>query len=129
MNEHFKKINTWLVGFLRSFAFAFQGIFWLFRDERNAQVQLLAAIIVVFAGNWVGLMREEWLWIILAMALVFVAEAVNSSIECLADALHPDFHPLIGRAKDLAAGASLIAAIAAGFIGGMIFWPKFRLFL
>jgi diacylglycerol kinase len=74
-------------------------------------------------GFYFGLSRGEWLWICVAIVLVWSAEAFNTALEQLADALHPQHHPGIGRAKDLAAGAVLIAAIGAAVIGVMVFWP------
>jgi diacylglycerol kinase (ATP) len=60
----------------------------------------------------------------LAIALVWVAEAFNSALEALADAVHPNRDPRVGRSKDLAAGAVLVAAIASAVIGALVFGPR-----
>lgn len=73
----------------------------------------------------VGLSRAEWLWIIVAITLVWCAEAFNTALEQLADALHPENHPGIGRAKDVAAAAVLTAAVGAAVIGMLVFVPHF----
>jgi diacylglycerol kinase len=108
---------------LKSFAFALQGVAFLVRTQANARIHLLATLLVCAAGLWLGLGRMEWLWIIVAIALVWSAEAFNTALEQLADALHPGRHPGVGRAKDLAAGAVLIAALAAAAIGVLVFLP------
>jgi diacylglycerol kinase (ATP) len=67
----------------------------------------------------------RWCWIILAISIVWTAEALNTAFEFLADAASPEFHPLVRDAKDVAAGAVLITAGAAAVIGGIVFWPYF----
>jgi diacylglycerol kinase (ATP) len=65
----------------------------------------------------------EWCWMTLAIIGVWLAEALNTAIEFLTDLVSPEFHPLAGKAKDVAAGAVLIAAIGAGVIGMFVFGP------
>jgi diacylglycerol kinase len=108
---------------IRSFRFAFLGIWQFFRTENNAKVHLLATIIVLTAGYYFQLARTEWLWIVAAIALVWITELVNTAIEKLVDLVSPDFDPRAGAIKDLAAGAVLLAALAAVVIGGLVFWP------
>lgn len=108
---------------LKSFAYAMQGMVHLVRTQPNARLHLLAAFLVCAAGAYVGLSRAEWLWIAAAIVLVWSAEAFNSALELLADALHPERHPEIGRAKDMAAAAVLIAALGAAVIGMLVFMP------
>ena len=112
-----------LVRRLQSFAYALQGLAHLVRTQPNARVHLLAAVLVCIAGAYFGLSRAEWLWIAAAITLVWSAEAFNTALEQLADALHPKQHPAIGRAKDLAAAAVLIAAMGAAVIGMLVFVP------
>ncbi|MCU0809994.1 MAG: diacylglycerol kinase family protein [Thiobacillaceae bacterium] len=107
----------------RSFVYALQGLVFMLRSQPNAWVHLLATLGVCGAGFYVGLSRGEWLWICMAVVLVWSAEAFNTALEQMADAVHPQRHPGIGRAKDLAAGAVLVAAIGAAVIGGVVFWP------
>jgi diacylglycerol kinase (ATP) len=112
-----------LVRRLQSFACALQGLAFLLRTQPNARVHLLAALLACGAGVYFGLGRAEWLWIAAAITLVWSAEAFNTALEQLADALHPDRHPAIGRAKDMAAAAVLIAAAGAAVIGMLVFVP------
>ncbi len=108
---------------IRSFRFAFLGIWQFFRNENNAKVHLLVTVIVLVAGYYFQLERNEWRWIVAAIALVWITELVNTAIEKLVDLVSPDFDPRAGAIKDLAAGAVLLSALAAVVIGGLIFWP------
>jgi diacylglycerol kinase (ATP) len=107
----------------KRFAYAIQGVIFLLRTQANARLHLLATAAVCAAGAALGLSRAEWLWITAAIVLVWSAEAFNTALECLADALHPQPHPGIGRAKDVAAAAVLIAALGAAIIGMLVFVP------
>ena len=82
-----------------------------------------ATVAVVTAGLVVRLSAGEWCWVVLAIAIVWTAEALNTALEFLADVASPSFHPVVRDAKDVAAGAVLITAIAAAIIGGIVFWP------
>jgi diacylglycerol kinase len=82
----------------------------------------LAATGIVFVLGLVSnLQRLEWCLLIIAILIVWIAEGMNTALEAIADAVHPDHHPLIGRAKDVAAAAVLIAAVGSVFIGILIF--------
>jgi diacylglycerol kinase len=110
-------------GRLRSIAHAVDGIGFLARHEPNMRLHLGAAVAVMTAGIWFGLSAAEWLWIIFAIALVLVAEAFNTAVEQTCNAVSREFHPAIKAAKDVAAGAVLISAIAAALIGALTFVP------
>lgn len=109
---------------IRSFRYAFNGIKLLILREPNAWIHCFAAVCVVGAGLCLGLSTVEWGIIILVIGAVLAAEAVNSAIEVLADRVTPDYDEAIKQAKDLAAGAVLLLAIAAAVIGVIIFLPK-----
>lgn len=109
---------------LNSFRFAFNGIRLLITREHNAWIHCFAAVCVITAGFTIGLTVAEWIAITFAIGMVLAAEAVNSSIEALADLVSPEYNEAIKRTKDLAAGAVLILAIAAAIIGLIIFIPK-----
>lgn len=108
----------------RSFRYALQGILDLFHFENNARIHLFAAIGVVGAGFYFQLSRTEWAIVVTQVALVWAAEAFNTALEKLADAVSPEYHPLIKSVKDLAAGGVLIVAIAAAIVGFLVFLPK-----
>ena len=104
--------------------FALKGIVSFFRKGRNAKIHLVAAIVVLSAGFYFDLKPEEWLWIALSIALVFITEMINSSIEILCDLVMPEQNENAGRLKDIGAGAVLIAAIFSLVVAAIIFWPK-----
>ena len=95
----------------------------MIRCQRNAWIHAAATLIVLAAAFLFHVSAADWCWIILAVSIVWTAEALNTAFEFLADAASPEFHPLVRDAKDVAAGAVLITAIAAAIIGAIIFWP------
>ena len=106
---------------VHSFRFAFRGIGVMLRTEPNARIHLIAALVAVCAGIALGLDRIEWLILTLTIAAVWSLESVNTAFEALCDVVSKDSHPEIARAKDVAAGAVLIAAIAAIVVAVLIF--------
>jgi len=110
-------------GRVRSFRHALIGILRMVRCQHNAWIHVAGTVVVVGAGFFAGLTGAEWCWIILAISIVWTAEALNTAFEFLADAASPNFHPLVRDAKDVAAGAVLITAIASVVIAVVIFWP------
>lgn len=110
-------------GRIRSFRCALRGIWVMISSQPNAWIHAAATLVVIFLGLYFHLTRAEWCWIILAMMSVWTAEALNTAFEFLADVAVPEFHPLAERAKDVAAGAVLLAAIGSVFIGVIVFWP------
>ncbi len=76
-------------------------------------------------GFLMHLSATEWLFQIMAIGLILVAESLNTAIEKMADFIHPEYHKQIGRIKDISAGATFFAAIIAIIIGLIIYVPKF----
>jgi diacylglycerol kinase (ATP) len=120
---------NFLRGRIRSIAFASDGVWHLLRTQRNAWVHLAASALVIGGGSLLRLNQSDWCWLIVAMAAVWVAEALNTALELLADAACPQWHPLVGHAKDVAAGGVLLAAIAAAGIGTCVLGPRLSLLL
>lgn len=110
---------------IRAFKYAFSGAWILIKTEASIQVQLVIGLLVTLAGFFVGLTTVEWIVQTLAIGLVLGIEGLNSALEQLADLVKPDRHPVIGRLKDMAAGAVLFAAFAAIVTGCLIYIPKF----
>lgn len=106
---------------VQSFRYAFRGIGEMLRTEINARIHATAAIIVILVGFALAIDRVEWLAIILSITGVCCAEAFNTAIESLCDVASPDYHPKVERAKDIAAGAVLIAAGGAAIVGLLVF--------
>lgn len=88
------------------------------------RIHFISALIVIIAALLTGLTLGEWLIIIMAITLVIGTEMINTAIETLVDLASPDIHPLAKQAKDVAAGAVLVFAIASVIIGLLIFLPK-----
>jgi diacylglycerol kinase (ATP) len=107
----------------RSFVHAGAGVVAMFRTQPNARIHAAAATAVVIAGLAFDVSAAEWCWLVLAIALVLSAECLNTALEALADAVAPDPDPLVGRAKDAAAGAVLLAAMGAAAIGLLVLGP------
>ncbi len=107
-----------------SFRFAFKGINSLFRNEPNAVIHLVAAVLVTCAGIILHINRFEWCLIAIVAGLVFIAEIFNTSIENLGDAIDPKWNENIMKAKDLSAAGVLVAAIISAITGLIIFIPR-----
>ena len=107
-----------------SFACAFRGIAALLKSEVHARIHLVATVAVIALGWWFEITRNEWIAIVLSLGLVWVAEALNTAIEYVADLAHPDEHPEVKKLKDLAAAAVLFASIIALIVGLLVFWPR-----
>jgi len=107
-----------------SFACAFRGIAALLKSEVHARIHLVATVVVIALGWWFEISRGEWIAVVLATGLVWVAEALNTAIEYVADLAHPDEHPEVKKLKDLAAAAVLFASIVALVVGLLVFWPR-----
>ena len=108
---------------IRSFFYAGRGIRFMIQSQHNAWIHALSTGLIIIAGLYFGITRLEWGLVILAVIAVWTAEALNTAFEFLADASKPDFHPLVMKAKDIAAAAVLIAATGALAIGLIILAP------
>ena len=108
---------------LRSFRYAFAGVATLLREQHNARLHLLATIGVITVALWLDVSRAHWLVLLLTMALVWLAEALNSALEYLCDAALPEHNELVGKAKDVAAAGVLICAGFAVVVAGLVFLP------
>ena len=108
----------------RSFVYAFQGVRALLLREHNAWLHLIAATAAGAAGWFFRISRVEWCLVAFAMGSVLAAEAFNTAIETLADAVAREQNPLVGKAKDLAAGGVLLTSVAAAMVGLIVFTPK-----
>ena len=106
---------------LESFNFALEGIIHVLRTQRNMRIHFLVAVIVLVAAVAIGVSKLELIALLLAIAFVFIAEMINSAIEQAIDVATTSFDPLAKLAKDIAAGAVLIATVNAVAIGYLVF--------
>lgn len=112
-----------LTGRRRSIGCAARGIIVMVRSQHNAWIHAVATVMVCTVGAISGLSPSEWCWIVLAIVAVWTAEAMNTAFELLTDLASPTFHPLAGKAKDVAAGAVLISALGSVVIGMLVLGP------
>jgi len=106
---------------IESFNFAFEGIIHVLRTQRNMRVHFAVAIVVLVAGLWIGVSKLELIALLLAIAFVFITEMINTALEQAIDVATTAFDPLAKLAKDIAAGAVLIATVNAVAIGYLVF--------
>jgi len=109
---------------LDSFNFAFEGIIHVLRTQRNMRIHFAAAVVVLVAALWAGISHLELIALMLAIAFVFITEMINSALEQAIDVATTSFDPLAKLAKDIAAGAVLIATVNALGIGYLVFSGK-----
>ena len=103
-------------GFRKSFLFAMQGFRTAVTTERNIKVMLAAGACAVVAGLVVGLDLLSWAVVILCCGVVIMAELFNTAVETVVDLVSPEFHPLAGRAKDIAAAAVWVLSTLVGVL-------------
>jgi len=116
--------SSQLRGFLRGFRFASAGVWYVVRTQRNMRVHLAATVAVIAAGLVLGVSATGWACLALAIGLVLTAEAINTVVEVIVDVWTTQAHPLAKAAKDAAAGAVLIASVAAAGVGAAVFLPR-----
>ncbi|MBL7887300.1 MAG: diacylglycerol kinase family protein [Flavobacterium sp.] len=121
----FERDKSFFTGRLKSMGFALKGAIKLATTEHSVMVQSSIAVLLVFAGFYFEISREEWMFQTLAIGLVLSVEGLNTAVEKVADFIHPEFHEKIGFIKDIAAGAVFFAAMTAIVIGCIIYIPKF----
>lgn len=111
------KKRTWRAVFYS----AIEGVIATFRTERNFRVHVLATIVIIAAGWFFHVDVGDWMLLTLAIAMVLGAELMNTAVEAAVDLCSPDWHPFAKKAKDAAAGAVLVASLAAAVIGIAVF--------
>ena len=108
---------------LRSFGFAVNGACVMLKTQPHARIHAVVAVVVLIAGLAWRISAGEWALVLLALGLVWVAEALNTAIEFLGDEVSLEWRERIGRAKDVAAFGVLVAAVVAAIVGVIVFWP------
>ena len=107
----------------RSFRFAFTGWWFVIRTQRNAWIHTLVSVVVVALCAWLRFAARDWALIILAIAMVWTAEFLNTALEAVVDLASPQQHQLARVGKDVGAAAVLIAAGSAALIGFLLIGP------
>ena len=108
---------------LASFRYAFSGLWFMLRTQRNAWIHATATVCVVALGLWLSLSRIEWAILALTIGLVWMAEFINTALEAVVDLASPDIHPMAKVGKDVGAAAVLVAAFTSVIVGLLILGP------
>ena len=111
---------------VRSFGYAWAGLRSVVRTQPNFRIHLLAAALALAVGVVLRLSPPELGLIVLTIAVVLAAEALNTAIEAVCDLVSPAYHPLVKRAKDAAAAGVLITAIGSVIVAVLVFGPHLR---
>jgi undecaprenol kinase len=106
-----------------SFKYAYEGLIEAFKEEPNLKFHFLAGILVLLAGYFLKISKTDWVLLIILTGLVIAVELTNTAIEKVVDGFTDKMHPVAKVAKDISAGAVLIASITAAAGGTLIFWP------
>lgn len=114
---------------LQTFKDAFRGIVSVAKTEFNFRIHLVGLVVVIVLGWLLEVVAMEWIALTLCVGFVLLAEILNTALEYLADTVHPEADPGIGKAKDASAGAVLVASLAASTVGAIIFLPKLWILL
>ncbi|GAW93438.1 diacylglycerol kinase family protein [Calderihabitans maritimus] len=112
-----------------SFQAALAGIIHCLRTQRNMRIHFIATLLVIVLAAKLGVSKTEGLLLLLTIAMVWVCEIFNTALEIAIDMYTSTFHPLARIAKNVAAGAVLVAAMAAVIMGIAIFYPKLKVLL
>lgn len=117
-------MNNFIIGRIKAIYYSIKGAFLLLKTEHSIQAQTIISLFFIALGFYFDISKNEWIFQILAISLVLVAESLNTAIEKLSDYIQPKFDKKIGFIKDIAAGSVFFAAIFALFIVYAIYWDK-----
>ena len=112
-----------LIAFFNSFVYAWRGLMYAVRTQRNARVHMALASVAILLGLILHISSVEWAMIFVAITLVFIAEMFNTVAEACVDLVTREYNPLARIAKDVAAGAVLLNAMLSVIIGALVFIP------
>ena len=108
---------------LQSFKNALIGWWHVIKTQQNAWIHAVATVIVIITAFWLELILRDWAVLIVTIAMVWMAEFLNTALEIVVDLASPDLHPLARAGKDVGAASVLIAAASAVIIGILILGP------
>lgn len=112
-----------IISRLKSLGYALEGLTFMLRTQHNAWLHLAATLLVIALGAGLKVRLDDWRWLVVAIVMVWVAEAFNTAVEYVCDVASPGYSEAVKRAKDIAAGAVLVCASGAVVIGIITFWP------
>jgi len=124
MSDHLiEPVKEFLISRSKAFRYAFAGWWHVIRTQRNAWIHTIFSMLAIGLGIWLRVTPAELALIILAIALVWTAEFLNTALEAVVDLASPQQHPLARVGKDVGAAAVLIASLASILIGVLVFGP------
>ena len=115
--------------FKRSFLFALQGFRTALATERSIRLMLVGGALAILAGIVLRIDALSWACVLICCGSVIVTELINTAIETVVDLVSPEFHPLAGRAKDVAAAASWVISITAAMVGAIVYFRALLILL
>ena len=110
---------------LKSINHALGGWWYVIRTQQNAWIHAMASVLVVIVALWIKVSTRDWALLVLAVAMVWTAEFLNTALEVVVDLASPDLHPLAKVGKDVGAASVLIAALSSAIIGILVMGPPF----
>jgi diacylglycerol kinase (ATP) len=126
------KLRNFFTSRALAFKYAFRGWWYVIRTQRNAWIHSVVTTLVVLMAFWLHLGRRDWAILLLTIALVWIAEFINTALEAVVDLASPRHHPLAKVGKDVGAAAVLISALTSILIGLLIMgpplWEKLQVF-
>jgi diacylglycerol kinase len=108
---------------LRSFGYAFEGVAYILRTQRNARIEAAVGIAAVLIAAWLGIANVEWAVLLLTIAFVLGLEWINTALELAVSLASPERHPSAKAAKDVAAACVLLGAVVSVLVGLLLFAP------
>lgn len=108
---------------LFSFKYAITGLVYVIKTQRNAWIHLAATVLVILSGFMLRIQISDWLWLALAIAIVWAAEIINTAIETIVDLVSPEFNPIAKIVKDCAAAAVLVLSGFSVIAGIIVLYP------
>lgn len=121
MCRKMKNVKTEFRGLAKSFRFALRGLKFCILNERNMRIHLVALAFVLYFASLFGLTKDEWVLLVIVLALVIVCEMLNTAIEALVNLSTSSYNNVARIAKDVAAGAVLLTAVMAVVVGCILF--------
>lgn len=110
---------------IKSFRYALAGVGFMLKTQHNAWLHGLATLLVIALALYCNVSVSDWRWLTVAMAMVWVAETLNTAVEYMCDMVSPGYSEAVKHAKDISAGGVFISAVAALLVGTLTFWPYF----
>jgi diacylglycerol kinase len=112
--------------FFASLRYGVEGILYCIKTQRNMRVHLVIAIIVLMSAILLRIVRAEFIMVLMSISMVFICEIINTAVEKAVDTATLEYHPIAKIAKDVAAGAVLVAALSSITVGLLVFGKYLR---